>query len=68
MKYAYFEASCPLEIGDKVIDAGGIEKIITDIMCCHFIKSGDVTFHYELDNNGIYCGIDVKQHKWRVIP
>lgn len=28
--------------------------VITDIAAIHFVKTGAVTFCYELDNNGIY--------------
>lgn len=53
MKMAIFNARCPFEIGDKVIDGGtGRKKTITDIVCMHYVRSGRVEFLFELDNSG----------------
>ena len=60
MKLAAFNARCPFEIGDKVQEApeaGGKIRTITDIACTHYVKSGEVRFLYELDNNGRYVNI-----------
>lgn len=53
MKMAIFNARCPFEIGDKVIDGGtGRKKTITDIVCMHYVRGGRVEFLFELDNSG----------------
>ena len=60
MKLAAFNARCPFEIGDKVQETpetGGKVRTITDIACTHYVKSGEVRFLYELDNNGRYVSI-----------
>ena len=67
MKHSYFMAQCPFEIGDRVIKKysaqGTTEKqmlellkapVITDIAAIHFVRTGEVSFCYELDNNGVY--------------
>lgn len=67
MKQSYFIAQCPYEIGDMIIkkhsSLGGTElqieelskaPVITDIATIHFVKTGVVSFCYELDNNGAY--------------
>lgn len=40
--------------GHKTIVFGTEEHTITDIMCSHFLKTGEVVFSYELDNSGRY--------------
>ena len=40
--------------GHKTIVIGTEEHTITDIMCSHFFKTGEVAFSYELDNSGSY--------------
>ena len=63
MKLTAFNASCPFEIGDKikiVTDETHI-LVITDIMCCHYIKSGTIEFRYELDNNNKYVLLHEKE-------
>jgi len=58
MKYSYFNARCPFEIGDKVLDQNsGRVYEITDIMCIHRVRAGTVTFRYELNNSGRYVEI-----------
>lgn len=53
MKMAIFNARCPFEIGDKVIDGGtGRKKTITDIVCMHYVRNGRVEFLFEFDNSG----------------
>lgn len=53
MKMAIFNARCPFEIGDKVIDGGtGRKRTITDIVCMHYVRSGRVEFLFELDHSG----------------
>lgn len=55
MKYAEFKAVCPYEIGDKIkVIQEEREEVhtITDIVCMHYLKTGTVTFLYELDNSG----------------
>lgn len=65
MKQSYFIAQCPFEIGDRVIkkhSAQGITQmqepikvpVITDIAAIHFVKTGAVSFCYELDNSRVY--------------
>lgn len=67
MKQSYFIAQCPFEIGDRITKnysaKGTTEKqiqellkapVITDIACIHFVKTGEVSFCYELDNSGVY--------------
>lgn len=65
MQVAAFSAKCPYEIGDKIlvmkeVKIGGRETFtkehatITDIVCSHYLKSGKVTFMYELDGSGTY--------------
>lgn len=67
MKVTAFSAKCPYEIGDRVnvVQAAGENKngqlfsvgaaTITDIACIHYLKSGEVTFKYELNNSGKYA-------------
>ena len=50
MQAVTFVASCPFEIGDK-IRAGKRVHIITDIVCMHHVKSGEIKFLYELDDS-----------------
>ena len=50
MQAVTFVASCPFEIGDK-IRAGKRAHIITDIVCMHHVKSGEIKFLYELDDS-----------------
>ena len=60
MKTVYFNARCPFEIGDKVIlnKNGNVDMdnihTITDIAAIHKVRSGSVSFAYELDNSGQY--------------
>lgn len=67
VKQSYFIAQCPFEIGDRVIRKHSAQEItekqisellkapvITDIAAIHFVKTGVVSFCYELDNNGVY--------------
>ena len=60
MKSVYFNARCPFEIGDKVIlnENGSVDieniRTITDIAAIHKVRSGSVSFAYELDNSGRY--------------
>lgn len=64
MQVAAFNARCPFEIGDTVCvrgqNVGKSEllsqeiKVITDIACIHYVKSGVVEFRYEFDGSGAY--------------
>ena len=57
-------ASCPYEIGDKIVTGREIHppelafkfpaavRTITDIVCQHSVKTGEILFLYELDNSG----------------
>lgn len=53
MQISQFAATCPLEIGDSV-PYGGKHRIITDIACTHYLKTGRIDFSVELDNSGRY--------------
>lgn len=70
MKFAAFNATCPYEIGDKIVirhidPVCAIPSIatrdevrtITDISCTHYLKTGKIEFRYELDNSGEYIDI-----------
>lgn len=58
MKMTMFNASCPFEIGDKVRDSGaGKMRTITDIVCLHYVRNGQVEFLFELDNSGDFVKI-----------
>ncbi|MBE6012102.1 MAG: hypothetical protein E7234_06045 [Lachnospiraceae bacterium] len=68
MQMAMFQARCPYEIGDAVYVKKGQSvgktdafikdiRIITDIACVHFLKSGTVEFRYEFDGSGVYVTI-----------
>lgn len=76
MQMAAFRATCPFEIGDKVM-AERVESIehtpcgwaphvsrslatITDIAAVHYVKTGKVVFKYEFDNSGDYVEIEQK--------
>lgn len=76
MQLAAFNAKCPYEIGDKVKVVIPAQKekaadgqmfsigtaTITDIACTHYIKSGEIVFTYELNNNGQYAPLmDLKE-------
>lgn len=67
MKLAAFNATCPFEIGDKITERREIHPTglafngpvftevthtITDIVCQHSVKTGEILFLYELDNSG----------------
>ena len=54
-----FTAICPFEIGDSVNVQGEGRKIITDIVCNHFVKSGKIFFRYEFDNSGQYVAVEI---------
>lgn len=67
MKTAQFNAYCPYEIGDKIkvlhveplnpVRAFAVHEevhTITDIMCVHYLRGGNVEFRLELDNSGVY--------------
>lgn len=57
-------ACCPYEIGDKIVTEREIHppelafkfpaavRTITDIVCQHSVKTGEILFLYELDNSG----------------
>lgn len=57
-------ACCPYEIGDKIVTEREIHPpelafkfpaavhTITDIVCQHSVKTGEILFLYELDNSG----------------
>lgn len=62
MQTAQFNAYCPFEIGDKITERRGlpltarfsrrVTYTITDIVCQHSVKTGEILFLYELDNSG----------------
>lgn len=67
MKLAIFNATCPFEIGDKITERREIHPTgfafdglvftevthtITDIVCQHSVKTGEILFLYELDDSG----------------
>lgn len=67
MKTAQFNTYCPYEIGDKIkvlhveplnpVRAFAVHEevhTITDIMCVHYLRGGNVEFRLELDNSGVY--------------
>lgn len=56
---AQFNAFCPFEIGDKLLDqSSGRVHTITDIMCVHRVKTGTVKFRYELNNSGRFVELE----------
>lgn len=58
MQLATFNAFCPFEVGDNVINQHTRRiHTITDIACIHYVKAGTVMFLYELDNSGRYVRI-----------
>lgn len=58
MKMRAFNATCPFEIGDKISDAAtGAQRTITDIVCVHYIKNGQIDFLFELDGNGRFVSL-----------
>lgn len=51
MQLVKFNARCPFELGDKIPDGDKV-RIITDIVCLHYLRNKRVEFMYELDNSG----------------
>ena len=68
-------ASCPYEIGDKIVTGREIHppelafkfpaavRTITDIVCEHSVKNGTVTFLYELDGRGPLVRLEAPPRK-----
>ena len=52
MQLTQFNAYCPFEVGDRILDTAGQVHTITDIVCEHSGKHGTITFLYELDDSG----------------
>ena len=70
MKLTAFTASCPFEIGDlvRIVGHNTRDSVITDIVCCQYLKSGTIKFLYELDNSKKYVrllesGIPIGEHE-----
>lgn len=51
MKDVLYATGC-FEIGDMFLDADGKRHIITDVLVCHYIRSGAFRVLYETDNSG----------------
>ena len=80
MKLAAFNATCPFEIGDKITERREIHPTglafngpvftevthtITDIVCQHSVKTGEILFLYELDNSGKLVVIAAEEERRR---
>lgn len=57
MQLTRFNAYCPLEVGDRILDTAGQVHTITDIACIHYVRGGNVEFRFELDHSGYYAPI-----------
>ena len=42
MQLTRFNAYCPLEVGDRILDTAGQVHTITDIACIHYVRGGNV--------------------------
>lgn len=62
MQMTQFHAFCPLEIGDIIKDDVGIVHRVTDIACIHYVRTGKVMFHFELDCSGRYYPLEWNGH------
>ena len=51
MKDVLYATGC-FEIGDVFFDAEENPHVITDVMVCHYIRSGAFKVLYEVDNRG----------------
>ena len=70
-------ASCPYEIGDKIVTGREIhppglafcfpaeERTITDIVCQHSTQTGEAVFLYELDGHGPLVRLEAPPRKKR---
>lgn len=57
MQLTQFNAYCPFEVGDRILDTAGQVHTITDIACIHYVRGGNVEFRFELDHSGYYAPI-----------
>lgn len=57
MQLTQFNAYCPFEVGDRILDTAGQVHTITDIACVHYARGGNVEFRFELDHSGYYAPI-----------
>lgn len=48
------------EVGDTFFDEHGQQHLITDVMLCHYIKSGTYRVFYEVDNSGEFVDLVMK--------
>jgi len=62
MRYDFYKASSPYEIGDTIIYQGE-HKIITDILFLHFTKSKKTDIKYELDDNKTFISLSIDQNE-----
>ena len=51
MKDVLYATGC-FEIGDMFLDEDGKRHIITDVLVCHYIRSGTFRVKYEVDRSG----------------
>ena len=51
MKDVLYATGC-FEIGDMFLDEDGKKHIISDVLVCHYIRSGAFKVLYEVDNRG----------------
>lgn len=58
------EIRSPTWDGSITVIEGVKEHTITDIVCKHYLKTGETTFEYELDNSGQYVKILQIMGKW----
>lgn len=47
-------ATGAFEIGDYFYDAAGNERKVTDVLVCHYLRSGNFRVLYEVDGSGEY--------------
>lgn len=75
MKLAAFNATCPFEIGDKIVTGREIHppelafkfpaavRTITDIVCQYSAQTGEAVFLYELDGRGPLVRLEAPPRK-----
>jgi hypothetical protein len=61
MKFSAFNALCPFETGDNIVDTKGDIHTIADIAAVHYVRKHIVEFLYELDNSGAYKKLEIQK-------
>lgn len=60
MKNVRYATGC-FEIGDVFFDSDGNPHVITDVLLCHYIKSGAYKVLYEVDKGGTFVELQPQE-------